>query len=34
MFLLPAVSARVANIKLVTTSENALVRIDGIVVSG
>lgn len=34
MFLLPAFSARVGNIRVKTTSENALVRVDGLVVSG
>jgi hypothetical protein len=33
MFMLPAVSARTANIRITTTNEDALVRIDGIVVS-
>lgn len=34
MFLLPAFGARVGNIRVTTRTENALVRIDGIVVSG
>jgi hypothetical protein len=34
MFMLPTVAARVANIRITTMTEGALVRIDGIVVSG
>jgi hypothetical protein len=34
MFMLPAFSARVGNIRVKTTTENALVRIDGLIVSG
>ena len=34
MFLLPAFTARVGNIRVKTTSDNALVRLDGLVVSG
>lgn len=34
MFLLPAFPARVGNIRVKTTSDNALVRLDGLVVSG